>query len=131
MVGVVITITAGVEAMSLYSSKMKRNPVPNSAGHSERYMYQRLRDWRYAATREACRSWLCLYRLVSVGKDGNASVYALSRHDLQRWYYVNQLRPTQMQHKYLMEHGVYSDRKNLITWLNADAQKLEKLDFNE
>jgi len=73
-------------------------------------MYQRMIDWGYYATVEACRKWLDTYRLVSGGIDGNASVYTLSRQDLQRWYYVDQLTPTQLQHKYLMEHGVYSNR---------------------
>ena len=94
-------------------------------------MYHRMIDWGYDATVEACRTWLALYRLVSGGIDGNASVYTLSRQDLQRWYYVDQLTPTQLQHKYLMEHGVYSDRRDLIAWLKADAQKPEKLEFNE
>ena len=88
-------------------------------------MYQRMIDWGYYATVEACRTWLTLYRLVSGGIDGNASVYTLSRQDLQRWYYVDQLTPTQLQRKYLTDHGVYADRANLIRWLKADAQKPE------
>ena len=75
-------------------------------GHGEREMYQRMIDWGYYATRDACRTWLSTYRLVSGGIDGNASVYTLSRQDLQRWYYVDQLSPTQLQKKYLTEHGV-------------------------
>ena len=94
-------------------------------------MYQRIMDWGYSATEEACRSWLSLYRLVSGGVDGNSSVYTLSRQDLQRWYYVEQLSETQLQRKYLLEHGVYAHRKHLTTWLQADAQKPEKLEFNE
>ena len=94
-------------------------------------MYQRMIDWGYYATQDACRTWLALYRLVSGGIDGNASVYTLSRQDLQRWYHVDQLSPTDLQKKYLTEHGVYSDRKNLVAWLQADAQKPEKLEFNE
>ena len=88
-------------------------------------------DWGSYATRDACRTWLASYRLVSGGIDGNASVYTLSRQDLQKWYYVEKLTPTQLQRRYLTEHGVYSDRKHLATWLNADAQKPEKLEFNE
>ena len=94
-------------------------------------MRHTLLDWGYYATVDACRTWLASYRLVSGGIDGNASVYTLSRQDLQRWYYVDQLTPTQLQHRYLTEHGVYSHRKHLTTWLNADAQKPEKLEFNE
>ena len=94
-------------------------------------MYPRLIDWGYYAIREACRIWLATYRLLVGGIDGNASVSTLSRQDLQRWYYVDQLTPTQLQKKYLMEHGVYSHRLHLITWLKADAQKPEKLELNE
>ena len=93
-------------------------------------MQQRLIDWGYYATVEACFNWLNSYRLVSGGIDGNASVYTSSRQDLQRWYCVDQLTPTQLQHRYLTDHGVYAHRANLIVWLKADAQKPEKLEFN-
>ena len=91
----------------------------------------RLLDWGYDASQSTCRQWLSSYRLVIGGIDGNASVYTLSRQDLQRWYYVDQLTPAQLQHKYLTEHGVYADRAGIIRWLQADAQKPEKLEFNE
>ena len=94
-------------------------------------MYQRLMDWGYYATQEACRKWFDMYRLVSGGIDGNASVYILSRQDLQRWYYVDQLTPTQLQRKYFTEHGVYSHSADLVSWLQANAQKPEKLEFTE
>ena len=87
--------------------------------------------WGYYATVEVCRTWFALYRLVSGGMDGNASVYTLSRQDLQRWYYVEKLTCTQLQRRYLTEHGVYSYRKHLTTWLTAEAQKPEKLEINE
>ena len=94
-------------------------------------MYQRLIVWGYYATVNACRDWLERHRLLCGGIDGNASVYTLSRQDLQRWYYVDQLTPTELQRRYLTEHGVYAHRANLIAWLKADAQKPEKLEFNE
>ena len=50
---------------------------------------------------------LAVYRVGGI--DGNASVYTLSRQDLQRWYYVDQITPTQLQHKYRTDHGVYAD----------------------
>ena len=73
----------------------KRNTKHTLPGHGERDMYQRIMAWGYYATQEACRTWLALYRLVSGGIDGNASVYTLSRQDLQKWYYVEKLTPTQ------------------------------------
>ena len=94
-------------------------------------MYQRLIDWGYCATVEACRTWLAKYRLGPGGIDGNASVYPLSRQDLQRWYYVDQLTEESLQKKYYAVYGVRADRKNLVSWLQADAQKPEKLEFNE
>ena len=84
-------------------------------GHGERDMHQRLLDWRYDATQGACRARLATYRLLVGGIDGNASIYTLSRQDLQRWYYVDKLTDTQLQKKYLTEHGVYANRKHLIT----------------
>ena len=94
-------------------------------------MHIRLLDWGYYASQSTCREWICSYRLVLGGIDGNASVYTLSRQDLQKWYYVEKLSPTEIQKRYLMEHGVYAHRNNLMTWLKADAQKPEKLEFNE
>ena len=94
-------------------------------------MHFTLLDWGYCASQRTCRDWLSSYRLVLGGIDGNASVYTLSRQDLQRWYYVDQLTAAQPQHRYLMDHGVYADRANIIRWFKADAQKPEKLEFNE
>ena len=91
--------------------KTQNKTKTHLSGHGKREMYQRLIDWGYYATVEACFIWVTSYRLVSGGIDGNASVYTLSRQDLQRWYYVDQLSPTQLQHRYLTVHGVYSERK--------------------
>ena len=51
--------------------------------------------------------------------------------DLQYWYHVEKLSATELQQRYLEEHGVFADRANLYTWLKAPAQKLLQLDTNE
>ena len=99
--------------------------------HSRRDMRRRLLEWGYEATQEACRAWFSLYRLVSGGIDGHALVFILSRIDLRNWYYIDNLSATQIQRKYLLEHGVNSHRNNLMYWLQAEAQKPDKLEFNE
>ena len=68
---------------------------------------------------------------MTKAKDGNVAVYAASKADLQYWYHVEQLSPTALQQRYLQEHGVFADRKNLYTWLKAPGQKLQQLDTNE
>ena len=68
---------------------------------------------------------------MTKAKDGNNAVYAASKADLQYWYHVEKLSPTELQQRYLEEHGVFADRANLYTWLKAPAQKLQQLDTNE
>ena len=64
-------------------------------------------------------------------RHGNCAVYTLSRQDLRQWYYVDKLTPTELQQKYLDEHGVFAHRSHLITWLKAAAQKPQRLENNE
>ena len=100
------------ELVRLEGGKYTNKSLP---GYDERGMKARLREWADHASQGACRIWLSLYRLVAGGVDGNSSIYTLSRQDLRRWYYVEQLSPTEIQLKYLREHGVYSDRKHMET----------------
>ena len=62
--------------------------------------------------------------------DGTASLYALSRQDLQRWYHVEGLSPQLLQQRYRKETGVYADRDNLVRWLKAPEQAVSILDEN-
>ena len=68
---------------------------------------------------------------MTKAKDGNNAVYAASKADLQYWYHVEKLSPTELQQRYLEEHGVFADRAYLVRWLHAPAQKLQQLDTNE
>ena len=52
-------------------------------------------------------------------KDGGVGVYVLSRQQLQRWWYVDELSATELQEKYRSECGVYAHRSNLVRWLKA------------
>ena len=80
----------------------------------------------------ACRNWLRRYRLQRYGVEGNASVYNLYRQDLRTWYYADQLTPQDITDKLYEVHGVLvPDVPNLVSWLKADSQKPEKLEFNE
>ena len=66
------------------------------------------------------QEWIRSYRLGDGAKDGGASVYVLSRQQLQRWYYVDNIKnPTELQEKYRAECGVYADRANLVRWLKV------------
>ena len=76
-------------------------------------------------------NWLRTYRLRLLAKDGCHVVYKLSLHDLQYWYHVDKLSPSDLQERYLQVHGIYADRGNLVSWLNAPAQALPILENNE
>ena len=69
-------------------------------GHGEREMVKRLLVWGYAASQRSCRDWLHRYRLDDGAVDGTASLYALSRQDLQRWYLLEGLTPQGLQERY-------------------------------
>ena len=93
-------------------------------------MRRRLGIWGYAATQHACRDWLAQYRLGDGAVDGTAALFALSRHDLQRWYHIEGLTPQQLQDRYRKETGVFAHVGNLMRWLKAPAQALTVLDEN-
>ena len=63
------------------------------------------------------------------GVDGGAGVFALSREQLQRWYFVEEMSPTQLQQKYRVECGVYADRAALVKWLRVLLQNPECIVF--
>ena len=65
------------------------------------------------------QEWLRGYRLGDGAKDGGVGVYVLSRQQLQRWWYVDELPATELQEKYRSECGVYAHRSNLVRWLKA------------
>ena len=101
-------------------------------GHGKLDMLQRLLLWGYEATQWACRQWLRRYRLQRHGVEGNAAVYNLYHRDLRTWYYVDELSRSELAEKLYEVHGVLvPDEANLVSWLQADAQKPEKLEFNE
>ena len=68
------------------------------------------------------QEWLRGYRLGGGGKDGGAAVYLLSRQQLQKWWYVDKMTPTELQEKYRVECGVYADRGNLVRWVQVFTQ---------
>ncbi len=111
--------------------RYRREVVDLGLGFCRDDMRRRLRVWVYDVSREACWNWLRSYRLASSLKEGNCGVYALSRQDLRKWYYVDKLTPTRQQDKYRDEHGVFADRSHLIRWLDAPAQMPERLENNE
>ena len=96
-------------------------------GVSQRQMVSTLRTWGYEPTRESCQEWLRTYRLSDGGKDGGAGVYRLSRQQLQRWFHVDGLTPTQLQERYRSECGVYAHRGYLIRWLKVISESGEYL----
>ena len=101
-------------------------------GHGELDMQQRLTSWGYDAALNACRQWLRRYRLQRYGVEGHASVYNLYHKDLRTWYYVDELTPLELSEKLYEVRGVLVPNEgNLVSWLKADAQKPEKLEFNE
>ena len=76
------------------------------------------------------RDWLHRYRLGDGAKDGTASLHALSRQDLHRWYHVEGLSKTQLQERCRKEAGVFVDAAHWVRWLKAPAQALITLDVN-
>ena len=74
-------------------------------GLAHRDMQQRLKAWGYDAGQVAVRIWLGNYRLGDGAKYGSAAVYALSRRELQYWYYVQELRGQALVDKYRAEMG--------------------------
>ena len=44
------------------------------------------------------------------------------------WYYVENLTATQLQQRYLQEHGVYAHHQVLLNWVSAPAQAPERLE---
>ena len=69
------------------------------------------------------QEWLRGYRLGGGGKDGGAAVYLLSRQQLQKWWYVDKMTPTELQEKYRVECGVYAHRANLVQWVQVHMQE--------
>lgn len=60
-----------------------------------------------------------MYRLGDGARDGGAGVYVLSRQQLQRWYHVDELSPTELQEKFRAVCGVYANRANRVRWLKV------------
>ena len=100
---------AGIEAAC--GERYRREVSDLGLGPSKREMREKLESWGYAVTQNACRVWLQQYRLVTKAKDGNNAVYAASKADLR--YHVEKLSPTELQQRYLEEHGVFADRAAL------------------
>ena len=101
-------------------------------GISQAHMTQRLLSWGYRASRPACEKWLAMYRLGAGVRDGNVAILALSRQDLQRWYYVEGIQDQrQLQLKYMEECGVYYRAEDLVRWITAPAQALPIFNHNE
>ena len=100
-------------------------------GHAKQEMKNQLAEWGYDATVTSCWEWLRRWRLGNGAKDGNAALYALSRRDLQRWFYVEKLTKTALSERYRAETGVYADAAHLVEWLKYPEQALPVLDTNE
>ena len=77
------------------------------------------------------REWLGKYRLGDGATHGNCAVYALSRRDLQYWYYVEGLRGRALVDKYRAEPGVFAVWRGLEKWLKAPSQQLALLENAE
>ena len=43
-------------------------------------------------------------------------MYELYRQDLRTWFYVDRLSATELQDKYVQEHGAFVGRANLTRW---------------
>ena len=69
------------------------------------------------------QEWLRGYRLGGGVKDGGVAVYLLSRQQLQKWWYVDKMTPTELQEKYRVECGVYAHRAHLVRWLKVYMQE--------
>jgi len=101
-------------------------------GMSSASMAQRLLSWGFRASGAACKKWLSTYRLGTETRDGNVAILALSRQDLQRWYYVEGIQnKTELQKKYIDECGVYYEASNLVRWVTSPAQALPIFNHNE
>ena len=94
-------------------------------------MKKRLLDLGYSAKAEACQQWLNKYRTGSDVKDGNVAILERSRQTLQRWYYVDGLRGSELQRRYQTETGYFVDAANLTRWLKQPAQQLPNFQHNE
>ena len=94
-------------------------------------MVKRLFDWGIEASTDTCEEWIRNYRRGDGAKDGNASVFELSRQDLRRWYHVDNLSSLQLQQKYQEVYGVRAHRNTLYKWVTAAAQALDVFENNE
>ena len=128
----VLQCIEGVDALEAACGERYRKARTDlGIGILQSEMKQHLRTWGYDVSREACMNWLRTYRLRLLAKDGCNAVYKLSLHDLQYWYHVDKLSPSDLQERYLQVHGIYADRAHLVSWLNAPAQALSILENNE
>ena len=88
-----IQLEAVEEVETLRGERYRREGSDLGMGLGRREMMKRLRMWGYGARDRTCKDWLQRYRLGDGAKDGTSSLNALSRQDLQRWYYVKGLSP--------------------------------------
>ena len=90
---------AGIEAAC--GERYRREVSDLGLGLGQREMREKLESWGYAVTQARSRVWLQRYRLVTKAKDGNNAVNAASKADLQYWYHVEKLSPTELQQRYV------------------------------
>ena len=128
---VLLDIDGVDELEALCGEKYRRDVSDFGIGLTTREMQGCLRRWGYSVSTEACRKWLLKYRLANIAKQGAVAVYKLHLHDLQYWFHVEKMSPTDLQTKYLEEHGVHAHRDHLVTFLKAPAQALCVLRSNE
>ena len=122
---------AGADAVEkACGSRYRKEATDLGLGFIVREMVSKLRTWGYDASREGCQEWLRKYRLGDGAKDGGVGVYVFSPQDLQRWFHVEKLSPSDLQERYWVECGVYADRSSLVCSLHAPAQALPYLQDN-
>ena len=56
-----------------------------------------------------CYKWLAVYQVGDGAKDGGASIFARSREQLRRWYYVDKFRGRALQDQYRQICGMYAN----------------------
>ena len=112
-----LSTTAEVEAAC--GGRYRAEVSDHGMGLTRGQMRATLLQWGYDVSLHVCREWLVRYRLGGGVVDGCAAVYAVSRQDVQRWYFVDEIGIREVQRRYRNLHGVYADHCNLPQLLCA------------
>lgn len=128
--GALMSPSSAEEVEAALGARYRREVSDLGLGLGRTHMKRQLLSWGYDVSLNVCLSWLSLYQVGDGAQDGGASIFARSREQLRRWYYVDQLRGRFLQDKYRQVCGVYANIGVLQSWLMSPLQAPEMLQNN-